>query len=276
LRLQGFDGTAGILKEWQDNMSAAAQIEAANALAGIGGDNRSTASLCAYRTSTVGEIVNYAATGEWNLPAFQRGFIWKIWQICDIADSLWRDYPIGPLLLWRNYNPAEPRVHFWVADGQHRIAALCLIFGLTPAWWREKRKPARPGSVTECALMFDASAETPPYFVAGTGDSAKNNAALVPVRDLLRLNPYSDSGQWELESIAGRLCRGGLAAAVPDLCERLARVSLIREKPIATVALAHLQQEDILEVFRRQNGRGIRFRRVLMRMIAARLARCRY
>jgi hypothetical protein len=93
---------------------------------------------------------------------------------------------------------------------------------------------------------------------------------------LLRLNPNTDSGRRELEVIAARLRRAGCAAALPELYDRLARVSLIREKPIATVMLAHPEEEDVIEVFRRQNGRGIRFRRVLLRMIAARLARGRH
>lgn len=262
------------MKEWREDLDASPQTAAADAINGIG-SGRAASALCSYRTATVAEIVNHAIEGEWNLPAFQRGFIWKLWQIRDIADSLWRDYPVGPLLLWRNYNSAEPRVRFWIADGQHRIAALCVIFGLEPAWWREGRKPARPGSATECELMFDVRAQNPPYFIAKSDESAKNRAALVPVRDLLRLNLNSDPDRRELEAIAERLRREGVAAAVPDVCERLARVALIREKPVSTVMLAHRLEEDILEVFRRQIGGGLRFRRKLLRMVAGRLRRRR-
>ena len=263
------------MKERREDLGASPRISAADAINGIG-VGRAASPLCSYRTATVAEIVNHAVGGEWNLPGFQRGFIWKSWQIRDIADSLWRDYPVGPLLLWRNYNPAEPRVRFWIADGQHRVAALCVIFGLTPAWWREERKPARAGAATECELMFDVGAQSPPYFIAKSDDSAKIRAALVPVRDLLRLNLDSDPDRRELAAIAERLRRSGVAAAVPDVYGRLARVSLIREKPVSIVMLAHHSEEDILEVFRRQIGGGIRFRRELLRMVATRLRRLRF
>jgi hypothetical protein len=257
------------LKEREEDLHAAPRIVTADAINGIG-SGRAASPLCSYRTATVAEIVNHAVTGEWSLPDFQRGFIWKSWQIRDLADSLWRDYPIGPLLLWRNYDPAEPRVRFWIADGQHRVAALCVIFGLAPAWWREGRKPARPGSATECELMFDATAQNPPSFLAKADESAKDGAALVPVRDLLRLNLNCDPDRRELEAIIDRLWHDGAASAMPDVYARLARVSLIREKPVSIVMLAHPRREDILEVFRRQIGGGIRFRRELLRIVSAR------
>jgi len=57
-----------------------------------------------YRVVTVGEAVERAVSGEWDVPEFQRQFVWRPSQVCDVADSLWRAYPIGALLLWRSAN----------------------------------------------------------------------------------------------------------------------------------------------------------------------------
>lgn len=55
-----------------------------------------------YRVVTVDEAVERAFSGEWDVPEFQRQFVWQPAQVCDLADSLWRNYPIGALLLWRS------------------------------------------------------------------------------------------------------------------------------------------------------------------------------
>jgi len=43
------------------------------------------------------------------VPAMQRDFVWSDDQICDLFDSLLRDYPIGIVLLWRVSNSAAAR-----------------------------------------------------------------------------------------------------------------------------------------------------------------------
>ena len=48
----------------------------------------------------VSELVEYAVSHNWSIPEFQRGFVWKATQVRDLAESLWRDYPIGSLLVW--------------------------------------------------------------------------------------------------------------------------------------------------------------------------------
>ena len=63
-----------------------------------------------YRVVTVGEAVERAVSGEWDVPEFQRQFVWQPSQVCGLIDSLWRNYPIGALLLWRSANSGgDPR-----------------------------------------------------------------------------------------------------------------------------------------------------------------------
>ena len=42
-------------------------------------------------------------------PEFQRGFVWKPKQVCDLIKSLWLDYPVGTLLVWDASSPVETR-----------------------------------------------------------------------------------------------------------------------------------------------------------------------
>ncbi len=66
---------------------------------------------CSYRIVQVHEAVRNAVEGKWDAPIFQRGFIWKPRQLRDLADSLYRDYPIGSR---RRTAPADFTVpSFW-------------------------------------------------------------------------------------------------------------------------------------------------------------------
>src|SRR5690348_13369000 len=92
-----------------------------------------------YRVVTVDQAVDRSVSGEWDVPEFQRRFIWNPSQVCAIADSLWRGYPIGALLLWQSApEDGERGQRWWIADGQHRLTALCMLYGREPAWLRRK------------------------------------------------------------------------------------------------------------------------------------------
>ena len=103
------------------------------------------------KTVTAHEIVDWASQGRLDIPEFQRDFVWKPQDVKHLADSLYRDYPIGSFLLWRTSLPQQPRRSrsstpeikridknqkpFWIVDGQQRITALCLLLGRRPSWW---------------------------------------------------------------------------------------------------------------------------------------------
>lgn len=80
------------------------------------------------------------------IPQFQRKFVWNQKKICDLADSIYKTYPIGSFLIWNSDNkeifkldtsilPApDEKNNFinYILDGQQRIASLYgLIFGKT-------------------------------------------------------------------------------------------------------------------------------------------------
>src|SRR5438045_1333832 len=87
------------------------------------------------------------------LPAIQREFVWSREQICDLFDSLMREYPIGSFLFWDvsaetsmkfkfyevmmryherdfRHNPvlpmAGPQELTAILDGQQRLSALAI------------------------------------------------------------------------------------------------------------------------------------------------------
>lgn len=93
------------------------------------------------RSFSIPEVVDIALDGEIRVPNFQRNFVWDENDVRDFFDSIWRGFPIGTLLLWRNSAPkglvefgpisiaAEARTDaLWVVDGQQRITSMVAVF----------------------------------------------------------------------------------------------------------------------------------------------------
>ena len=61
-------------------------------------------------------------SGEIQLPAIQRGFVWRTYQIENLWDSIFREYPVGSFLLSENKGVKE------LFDGQQRATSIALGF----------------------------------------------------------------------------------------------------------------------------------------------------
>lgn len=88
-------------------------------------------------TFEIPRLLGLAASGKLRIPDFQRSFVWDASDIRKLFDSIYRGFPIGTLLLWRQPVPAGevafgPAVYaagsdpegLVVVDGQQRITAL--------------------------------------------------------------------------------------------------------------------------------------------------------
>jgi hypothetical protein len=102
----------------------------------------------------VEDIIRLAAEGRLRMPSFQRAFRWEASDRRDLLDSIYRGYPVGTLLLWKNSDaeggrPLDPKAtpsqsgdHYLVVDGQQRLTTL---------WEALGRRPRRG----EVGLVFD-------------------------------------------------------------------------------------------------------------------------
>ncbi|MFC2008263.1 DUF262 domain-containing protein [Chloroflexota bacterium] len=91
----------------------------------------------------IDRIMNRIEEGDIKIPAFQRGFVWNQEQVLALLDSIYRDYPIGSILLWKTSETLkstrniggfliperEPEYPVnYVLDGQQRLATIYAIF----------------------------------------------------------------------------------------------------------------------------------------------------
>lgn len=78
---------------------------------------------------TIGAILGLIKAKDIAIPEIQRPFVWKNRQVRDLMDSLYKGYPVGYVILWKNPNvklkdgtiASGKKV---IIDGQQRITAL--------------------------------------------------------------------------------------------------------------------------------------------------------
>ncbi|MEM3986464.1 MAG: DUF262 domain-containing protein [Candidatus Methanomethylicia archaeon] len=73
-------------------------------------------------------LVKMVKNGEIGIPELQREFVWSDNRVCELAESIYKNYPIGLITLYRV--PSELRSNqerYWVLDGQQRLLSLSLI-----------------------------------------------------------------------------------------------------------------------------------------------------
>ncbi|NMG40379.1 DUF262 domain-containing protein [Chelativorans sp. ZYF759] len=92
---------------------------------------------------TVDRIEELAArilSGDILLPKFQRDFVWEKSQIIDLLDSIFNNYPVGSVLLWRSRQELKSERNIadldiaptkqdypvnYLLDGQQRLSTIC-------------------------------------------------------------------------------------------------------------------------------------------------------
>ncbi len=78
---------------------------------------------------SVSAILGLIASKDIAIPEIQRPFVWKRTQVRDLLDSLYKGYPTGYLIIWKNPNvrlkdgtiSAGKKI---LIDGQQRVTAL--------------------------------------------------------------------------------------------------------------------------------------------------------
>ena len=94
-------------------------------------------SMSSSTTYDIPRLLHLASTGGLRVPKFQRSFVWDASDVRRLFDSVYRGFPIGTLLLWRQGAKAEKIIFggvefeapangeaLMVVDGQQRITAL--------------------------------------------------------------------------------------------------------------------------------------------------------
>jgi len=86
---------------------------------------------------TLGQLIDLIAMGHIGLPDIQRPFVWKNAKVRDLFDSMYKGYPVGYLLFWKNglvdykrgigtdHKQKPPQLV--IVDGQQRLTSLYAV-----------------------------------------------------------------------------------------------------------------------------------------------------
>lgn len=91
----------------------------------------------------IDKLIKRIDDGDIKIPAFQRGYVWKQEQVIDLLQSIYSEYPIGSVLLWKTdeklnstrnlagYKIPEKDDSYpvnYALDGQQRLSSIYAVF----------------------------------------------------------------------------------------------------------------------------------------------------
>ena len=191
---------------------------------------------------SIPDIVKLAGEGSIRIPTFQRSFVWDAADVRRLFDSIYRGFPIGTILLWRQEGPAGvvsfgpitiSALHrtdaLWVVDGQQRITSLF-------------------GSLSPTIKNTDERFEI--YFDLATSRFVNPRRGVVPTRAI----PVREA--LETRSLLTWLRQHENELEIPDLdlADRLGGV--VRDYKIPAYIVSGSDQKLLREVFDRVNTAG--------------------
>lgn len=92
---------------------------------------------------TIRKLIERISSGDIRIPAFQRNYVWEPDQVSFLLDSIYKEFPIGTIILWKTDNRlnSEKKLGFfelpnpqkdypvnYVLDGQQRLTSLFSVF----------------------------------------------------------------------------------------------------------------------------------------------------
>ncbi|HZN18196.1 MAG TPA: DUF262 domain-containing protein [Micromonosporaceae bacterium] len=188
-----------------------------------------------------------AAEGSIRVPTFQRSFVWDASDVRKLFDSIYRGFPIGTILLWRNEGPAGevalgpvvlpvPRRTdaLWVVDGQQRVTSLF-------------------GALAPTATGVDDRFEV--YFDLATSRFVNPRRGLVPPRSI----PVREALETRTMLAWLREHQSDLEPVDLDIADRLG--GAIRDYKVPAYIVSGNDQRLLREVFDRVNSAGRPIRR---------------
>jgi len=206
-----------------------------------------------YRVDT---LMSYIETGQIGLPRLQRAFIWRNSKVRDLFDSMYRGYPVGNLMLWKeNVNAANRTIDndtnnqnpsLLILDGQQRLTSLYAVMKGKPVIREDSSLDNIKiafNPLTETFKVADASTDKNRFFINNISDyftNKKGNYEYI-TQFLSELHVYHNVSDLESQKISGALT---------------ALWSLNSFSFTAIELVSDIEEEEAAEIFVRVNSKG--------------------
>ena len=198
----------------------------------------------------IDDLARRILSGDILLPKFQRDFVWDRPQVLSLLDSVYKNYPVGSVLLWQSRQELRsensiadlpidlPRPDYpvnYLLDGQQRLSTIC-----GAVYW----KGDDAGSVwnlafdlrNECFLHLDSLDEPPLH--------------------IIRVNKLADPAVYfkHVSAIEGSSLKD--AETLKERSELL--FNRVKDYKVAVVTLGDMTIQDVAPIFERINSTGTR------------------
>ena len=203
----------------------------------------------------LGSLVKYIELGEIGLPDIQRPFVWKNAKVRDLFDSMYRGYPVGYLLLWKNglvddrtigAEAKQKSARLVIVDGQQRLTSLYAVIRGIPVVrdnYESERISIAFNPLEERFEVADAAIRRDKSFIPDISTiwSGGTNIFKVVSEYLKGLKSSRDVSDEETERIENAFTKLQSLLTFPFTALELA---------------ADISEEDVSDVFVRINSKG--------------------
>lgn len=199
-----------------------------------------------YSTS-VENIISWIKSGEVAIPEIQRPFVWDSSKVRDLLDSLYRGFPVGYIIVWKNPDiklkdgrlSAGKKI---LIDGQQRITALqAAIAGLLITDANYRKKPIR--------IAFNPQTEQ--FEVCNP--AIEKDVRWVP--DISRIFDVS----FNQYAFVGEYCqKNNLVGHEAEINNTIMRLTSIKAISLGVTELSQaLSIDEVTDIFIRINSQGV-------------------
>ena len=202
---------------------------------------------------SVGAILGLIDSGDIAIPEIQRPFVWKKTQVRDLLDSLYKGYPTGYLIIWKNPDvrlkdgkiSAGKKI---LIDGQQRVTALMTaISGIPVTNSNYRRERIKIAFDPFQAFSEDQDAE---IFAVQDSSHLKSKRWIPDVADVFR-NDFS------VFSFITNYCRDNPDMEPEMLDKIITKLRSIGNRMIGVIDLSETLNIDIVtDIFIRINSKG--------------------
>ena len=198
-------------------------------------------------------LISYIEIGDIGLPDLQRPFVWTDNKVRELFDSIYRGYPIGNFLFWRNITGGPNRTigtdqkqkepSLLVVDGQQRLTSIYAVI---------KSVPVVRANHTTSKLVVSFNPLTEEFRVSNDIDS-KDKKFLPDISVLSNSNAYPIIKDY-LEIQSDRELSAEETNKVQKSLQRLH--DMMSYSFIALEMLPDISDEDVADIFVRINSSG--------------------
>lgn len=193
---------------------------------------------------SVDSIISWINSGEIAIPEMQRPFVWDSTKVRDLIDSLYKGYPVGYIIIWKNPDVKLKDGTFSlgkkiIIDGQQRITALTAsITGREVINQEYKKVPIK--------IAFNPIKETFEVYNPAIGKDSKM------IDDI---SPIFKAG---FDSFNFSINYANMNNVNPaDINKTLAKLQSLKNNNIGVIELdASLDIETVTDIFIRINSKG--------------------